>query len=182
MTTKGALSWCWLVGALVVAASCAQGSADNAVDGGGTVAPGDAGGQSNVEGGADTGATNPVGNDSAPPDPGNDSGPPSDDSGAAGPDAADAGEDSGPSGKDAGKDSGGGTDAGPVIPTDCSQAYQTYGCCAGNVLYYCLTPTSTLTTRACTSGKVCGWDSAGPFYNCVSPPATSGAGHPIVCK
>jgi hypothetical protein len=180
MTKRGALSWCWMLGALVLAASCAQGSADNAVDAG-SATPGDATvPQPNAEAGsADTGGSNSVGNDSGP-NVGNDSAPPSEDSGPGLDAAADAGEDSGPTAEDAGVDSSPGTDAGLVIPTDCSQAYQTTGCCAGNVLYYCLAGSSTLTIRACTGTKVCGW--GGSYYDCVSPPATSGAGHPIVCK
>jgi hypothetical protein len=89
--------------------------------------------------------------------------------------------DSGHEADSGGTDSGGGTDAGPVIPATCGLADNAVGCCIGNELYYCKAGTTTITATACASGKVCGWDSAKSYYDCVSPPATSSASYPITC-
>jgi hypothetical protein len=93
------------------------------------------------------------------------------------------------SGSDAVAESGGdsskGSDSG-VIPTTCAQADTSYGCCAGNVLYYCATSTpTTLTMKACTgTTSACGWDTSKGYYNCVAPPGTADPGgtYPIACE
>jgi hypothetical protein len=103
------------------------------------------------------------------------------DSGTTGMDSGKSAVDSGHEVDSGGTDGGGGTDAGPVIPATCGLADNAVGCCIGNELYYCKAGTSTITATACASGKVCGWDSAKSYYDCVSPPATSSASYPIAC-
>jgi hypothetical protein len=70
-------------------------------------------------------------------------------------------------------------------PATCAQAYGSVGCCASSVLYYCAASApTTLKSTACTGGKVCGWDSAKSYYDCVAAPGgpdPSGA-NPIACQ
>ncbi len=73
------------------------------------------------------------------------------------------------------------------MPTDCTQAYGSIGCCAGNTVYYCSGGTSGFTSKACTSGKVCGWDSegsSGGYYYCVASPGgvDPSGNNPINCQ
>lgn len=171
---------------LAIVTSCAQGSTDTDADGGAGVTVGTDGGQQGTDAGtAGEGGTtvNPAGDTGGGgPDPvadGGGSG--NEDSGA----TDDAGEDTGIVGApDAGgvDSGGGGTDAGSVVPTTCAQADQSAGCCVGNELYYCQSPTSSMTIKACTGGQVCGWDSK--YYDCVAAPGgpdPTGT-YPINCK
>jgi hypothetical protein len=74
------------------------------------------------------------------------------------------------------------------VPTDCTQAYGTIGCCDGNTVYYCTGGTTGFTSKACTSGKVCGWDASGSsgsgYYYCVASPggADPSGSNPINCQ
>ena len=78
----------------------------------------------------------------------------------------------------------GGKDAGSV-PTTCAQAGGTggNGCCDGNELYYCNTNNGVSKQNCASSGMVCGWDSTGPYYNCVAAPGgVDPGGTPIACQ
>jgi hypothetical protein len=81
-------------------------------------------------------------------------------------------------------DGGGGTDTGTgQIPSTCAQADDSIGCCGPNgALYYC--SSSSLTSKTCTGGKVCGWSVANGYYGCVTGPAMPDPGgvHPITCQ
>jgi hypothetical protein len=87
---------------------------------------------------------------------------------------------------DAGSDTGvdAPEEAGPdsSVPTTCTEADDTIGCCDGKDLYYC--KTTTVTKKACTGSDVCGWDSKADYYDCVDPPggADPSGKHPIACK
>jgi hypothetical protein len=69
-----------------------------------------------------------------------------------------------------------------VIPTTCTEADNAVGCCAGNVLYYCMT--TTLATKTCTGSEVCGWDSSKGYYDCVAAPggADPSGTYPLACE
>jgi hypothetical protein len=81
-------------------------------------------------------------------------------------------------GSDAPTDTGSGT-----IPTTCAEADNAFGCCAGNVLYYCKTTTLASTTCSGTT-PACGWETSKSYYNCVAAPgvADPGGTHPLACK
>jgi hypothetical protein len=78
-----------------------------------------------------------------------------------------------------------------IIPTTCSQANGSFGCCGPNgENYYCGGDAGTVSSESCT-GKtteagaplVCGWNSKDSYYGCVAPPASadpSGA-EPLSC-
>ena len=174
-------------GALIIAAACAQGTSGDTNDGadaGGATSQNDEDGSS-TEG--DSGSTVTPSEDSGSPFTGEDTGTPAnEDSGTPNEDSGgntgdDAGQDSAPPGHDA----GGGTDSGggSQIPTTCAQAYQAFGCCVGNTLYYC-SGGSTPTSKTCTGTKVCGWNATDGYYDCVASPggADPGGTHPIACE
>jgi Calcineurin-like phosphoesterase len=76
------------------------------------------------------------------------------------------------------------TSSGGGIPTTCAGADGAIGCCtAGGVLYYC-SGGSTLETKACTGGEVCGWSASDGYYACVAPPATADPSgtNPLLCS
>jgi hypothetical protein len=80
---------------------------------------------------------------------------------------------------DSSSDGGSASDSGSV-PTTCVEASEKAGCCVDNVLYYC---SPTLTSKACTDGKVCGWDTSHSYYDCVDAPGADPSGtHPFECK
>jgi len=85
-----------------------------------------------------------------------------------------------------GTDSGSsGTDSGSAgIPTTCTQAYGTVGCCGPNgENYYCSASSSTVTSKTCTGGKTCGWNSTDGYYACVTGGGPDPSGqNPIACK
>jgi hypothetical protein len=58
----------------------------------------------------------------------------------------------------------------------CTQVNQGVGCCVGNTLYYCKTPTSTLTTTTCSGGDICAWKGSSNYYDCVMPPTETDGG------
>jgi hypothetical protein len=96
-------------------------------------------------------------------------------------------------GSDAGNDAS--SDAGPdaasteagvgagAVPTTCQQADNTVGCCVGDVLYFCSAGMN-VTQQACATGTVCGWNAAGPYYDCVMLPGGSDPSktYPIACQ
>jgi hypothetical protein len=179
---RSAFSWAALFGALAIAASCAQGSND-VDDEAGAPAGADAGRESlDASNDLETDGASPVGDDSGGPAPGDDSGGSTSDDAGTTDDAGSSSDDAAvPPVHDAGHT--GGTDAGSVVPTTCAEAYQGYGCCVGNDLYYCNAEDS-VTEKKCTGGEVCGWKAADTYYDCVSPPAEAdpGGAHPIACK
>jgi hypothetical protein len=71
---------------------------------------------------------------------------------------------------------------GAVAPTTCAQADEKVGCCVGNDLYYCKGTTS-VTSKTCAGGDVCGWLPSEGYYDCVAPPgnADPSGTHSIVC-
>ena len=72
--------------------------------------------------------------------------------------------------------SSGGTSSssgGTTAPMTCAQAGQAVGCCVGNTVYYCKASSSSITSKTCSNGEVCGWDSSESYYYCV--PAPGGA-------
>ncbi|HEY2513539.1 MAG TPA: hypothetical protein VGI39_21875 [Polyangiaceae bacterium] len=176
-------AWIWAFVATFAAGGCAAGTTDDLGPGGSV----DDGGQTPVDAGElDGGGGNamplPVGEDaggsaSSAPDTGapvtnDDAGTPSTpDAGSGGGDDAGSTPDTGGGGPGPVPDSGGGTGSG-TPPTSCTAANQAVGCCLNDVLYYCNGGTS-VTQKACTSGKVCGWSALKSYYDCVTPPATS---------
>lgn len=73
-----------------------------------------------------------------------------------------------------------------AIPTTCTQADSTYGCCGpNNTNYYCGTNTpTTVSSTACTGTKVCGWNATKGYYDCVAPPASADPSgvYPLACQ
>jgi hypothetical protein len=68
-------------------------------------------------------------------------------------------------------DSGGGG-----VPTTCSEANGTKGCCtSAGVLYYCAASApTTLKSETCTGTKPkCGWDTTSSYYNCGTTTASA---------
>ena len=178
----------FLSAGIVVTAGCSSGGSSDADGGDGPVAPEDSGKPDMV---ADV---PPVGDTSFPSyDSGADTGSGTDGGlkDAAGEAQVDSGSDAPAteSGADAVADSGidtsTGSDSG-TVPTTCGEADTTFGCCAGNVLYYCATTTATKVTSKTCSGttSACGWDATKKYYNCVAPPggADPGGTYTIACK
>jgi hypothetical protein len=68
-----------------------------------------------------------------------------------------------------------------VVPTTCAEANGKTGCCEGDTVYYC---NPSLSSKTCTGGEVCGWESSKSYYDCVSPPAGADPSgkNPIACK
>jgi hypothetical protein len=54
-------------------------------------------------------------------------------------------------------------------PTTCAEANQTTGCCENNTNYYCYK--GAVSSKACTGGQVCTYDSAKGYYGCGTGPA-----------
>jgi hypothetical protein len=184
LRTRNALSWGWL-GALVIAASCANGSSDTADDG--VVTPsGDAGLGSLEAGAGDSSNTSRLGTDSGvTPTGDDDSGNPvGDDSSAPPGDDASGGEDAGidsapPPPVDAGHDSGSPVS---VLPTTCAQTNQGTGCCYDNNNYYC-NELDEVHEVKCTGGEVCGWNAGDKYYGCVNSAGSDPSGtYPIACQ
>jgi hypothetical protein len=127
--------------------------------------------------------------------PGTDSGADSGTDGATGSDSgADAGTDSGSdagtgtgsgTGSGSGTGTGSGTGVGGSIPTTCAKANNAIGCCGPNgKLYYCTGSGTggTPTAKTCSSGEVCGWDTAKGYFYCVTTPGTPPDGGSIACE
>jgi len=68
------------------------------------------------------------------------------------------------------------------IPTTCSEADDTTGCCVGDTRYYCGSGGTVETQDCTTTGKVCGWSTTYEGYHCVAAPGGSDPdGTPIAC-
>ena len=75
-------------------------------------------------------------------------------------------------------DSGPTPDSGPSIPCG-SVTYQ--GCCDGQTLKYC--DSGKLETLDCSKDLKCGWESAGPYYDCGTAGTSDPSGkYPMICK
>ncbi len=185
MRTRNFFAWVSL-GALAIAAACAQGSNDTS---GGPGAPG------TIEAGAgfDAGDVTADGSDNTRLSTDSGSVPPGDDTGAPSGDdtGAPAGDDSGSPAEDAGIDSAppppvdAGHDSGSpvsVVPTTCSQTNQGVGCCVGNDNYYC-NQLDAVHEVKCTGGQVCGWVASQKYYGCGTSTGSDPSGtYPIACQ
>jgi hypothetical protein len=196
MRTKNQASSAWL-GLLVLGASCAQGStgdvsdfgalaSDDAAgssvgdgtDAGSSSLSGDAGGGGSPSGPStdDAGETDVMGGGSSSGSVGSGSG-----TGASGSGSGGSGSGAGGSGSSSGSTSSSGgsgsssggsssSSGGTTAPITCAEADQAVGCCVANTVYYCKTSASSITSKTCSSGEVCGWDSAESYYYCVTAP------------
>jgi hypothetical protein len=80
--------------------------------------------------------------------------------------------------------SGGSTSSGSAsggAPTTCNEANNSTGCCYNNTNYYCSSSGTTVSSKACSSGEVCTWDSSKSYYGCATGTAMSGSGQPLAC-
>ena len=86
-------------------------------------------------------------------------------------------------GGDAGTTGGGDAGTSGTAPTTCTEADGTFGCCEGTTNYYCATGATTVTSKTCTGGKVCGWNKTSGYYACVAAPATADPSgmYPLAC-
>ncbi len=66
---------------------------------------------------------------------------------------------------DAGAFDGGG---GGSVPATCAAADDKIGCCDGNTVYWC--SSGSVSSKSCSSGEVCGWDTSKSYYGCVAAP------------
>ena len=100
---------------------------------------------------------------------------------------ADTGTDAGSdAGSGTGTGTGTGTGRGGSVPTTCAEANNAIGCCGPDgKAYYCTgsgTGGMTVKAKTCTTGTVCGWDTAKHYYYCVASPGTAPAGDPMTCQ
>jgi hypothetical protein len=69
-------------------------------------------------------------------------------------------------------------------PTTCAGANSGKGCCgADGNNYYCASGATTVTSKTCTNGQVCGWSATKGYYTCVAAPggADPSGANPIAC-
>jgi hypothetical protein len=78
------------------------------------------------------------------------------------------------------------TDSGTGIPTTCTAADDTVGCCgSGGTNYYCATGSTTVKSKVCGSGEVCTWSTSKSYYECVTgttSEADPSGTYPIACE
>ena len=78
------------------------------------------------------------------------------------------------------------TDAGTGIPTTCTAADDTVGCCGSDGKnYYCAAGSTTVKSKACSSGEVCSWSSLKSYYECVAgttSEADPSGTYPLACE